>query len=328
MIPRYSAPMRADRLLSILLLLQSKGRMTAQTLAQRLEVSERTILRDMDALSGAGVPVIAERGARGGWRLMDGYQTKLTGLTSPEIQSLFLGRPPKVLADLGLKDASEAAWIKLQAALPVEVRAQAEFVRGRILIDPRGWREAGDSITPLPVVLDSLWRQQRLKFNYERSQEAAYERVVDPLGLVARGSVWYLIAAKESETRTYRVSRIRDAVVLDEASRRPPNFDLAAHWEETSTAFRDQLPRYPATYLVDPSIMDWIRWYRGSRMQEQPTDGGRVRVQLVFDAEYEAVRFALSMGGRGELLEPSHLRAQIAAAAAATTALYAADPTP
>jgi len=320
--------MRADRLLSILLLLQSKGRMTAHTLAQRLEVSERTILRDMDALSGAGVPVIAERGARGGWRLMDGYQTKLTGLTSPEIQSLFLGRPPKVLADLGLKDASEAAWIKLQAALPVEVRAQAEFVRARILIDPRGWREVGDSITPLPVVLDSLWRQRRLRFNYERSPEAPYERTVDPLGLVARGSTWYLVAAKETETRTYRVSRIRDAVVLDEPSARPPNFDLAVHWEETSAAFRDQLPRYHATYLVDPSIMDWIRWYRGSRLQEQPTDGGRVRIQVVFDAEYEAVRFALSLGGRGELLEPEHLRAQIAAAGAATTALHSANATP
>jgi predicted DNA-binding transcriptional regulator YafY len=103
---------------------------------------------------------------------------------------------------------------------------------------------------------------------------------------------------------------------------------LAAHWEETSTAFRDQLPRYPATYLVDPSIIDWIRWYRGSRLQEQPTDGGRVRVQLVFDAEYEAVRFALSLGGRGELLEPAHLRAQIAAAAAATAALHGSPATP
>ena len=151
--------MRADRLLSILLLLQSKGLMTARILAERLEVSERTILRDMDALSGAGVPVLAERGARGGWRLMDGYQTKLTGLTSAEIQTLFLGRPPKVLADLGLKDAAEAAWIKLQAALPVEVRAQAEFVRQRILVDPRGWRDSGDVITPLPVVLDALWRR-------------------------------------------------------------------------------------------------------------------------------------------------------------------------
>jgi predicted DNA-binding transcriptional regulator YafY len=314
--------MRADRLLSILLLLQSKGRMTAQSLAKRLEVSERTILRDMDALSGAGVPVLAERGAHGGWRLMDGYQTKLTGLTSPEIQTLFLGRPPKVLADLGLKDAAEAAWIKLQAALPIEVRAQAESVRQRILVDPRGWRDVGDSILPLPIVLDTLWRQRRLKFVYEKLPEPGYERVVDPLGLVARGSAWYLVAAKQSDLRTYRVSRIRDAVALDEPSNRPPDFDLAAYWEKSSTAFRDQLPRYNATYLVDPSIMDRIRWYRGSRLQEEPTDGERIRVHLRFEAEHEAVMFALSFGARAELVEPAHLRAQIAAAAEETVACY------
>jgi predicted DNA-binding transcriptional regulator YafY len=301
--------------------------MTARSLAQRLEVSERTILRDMDALSGAGVPVLAERGARGGWRLIDGYQTKLTGLTSAEIQTLFLGRPPKVLADLGLKDAAEAAWIKLQAALPVEVRAQAEFVRQRILIDPRGWREAGDAITPLPVVLDSLWRQRRMKFTYERTPEPGYERVVDPLGLVARGSVWYLLAAKGGDIRTYRLSRIRDAVVLDEPSTRPADFDLAAHWESSSTAYRDQLPTYHATYLVDPSVMHWIRWYRGSRMEEQPGDGTRIRVRIRFDAEREAVMFALSLGAGAELIEPAHLRTEIAAATTATAALYAADAT-
>jgi predicted DNA-binding transcriptional regulator YafY len=315
--------MRADRLLSILLLLQSKGLMTARSLAQRLEVSERTILRDMDALGGAGVPVLAERGARGGWRLMDGYQTKLTGLTSAEIQTLFLGRPPKVLADLGLKEAAEAAWIKLQAALPVEVRAQAEFVRQRILVDPRGWREAGDAITPLPVVLDSLWRQRRLKFIYERTPEPGYERSVEPLGLVARGSAWYLLAARGRDIRTYRVSRIRDAAVLEEPSRRPPDFDLAAHWEKSSTAYRDQLPSCYATYLVDPSMMHWLRWYRGSRMEEQSSDGGRVRVRVRFEAEREAVMFALSLGPGAELVEPQHLRTEIAAAATATAAVYA-----
>jgi predicted DNA-binding transcriptional regulator YafY len=317
--------MRADRLLSILLLLQSKGRMTAQSLAQRLEVSERTILRDMDALSGAGVPVIAERGARGGWRLIDGYQTKLTGLTSPEIQTLFLGRPPKVLADLGLKDAAEAAWIKLQAALPSEVREQAEFVRQRILIDPRGWREATDSITPLPVVLDALWRNRRLKFIYERAPEPGYERTVDPLGLVARGSAWYLVAARDAEIRTYRISRIRDALVLEQPCTRPVGFDLAAHWEASATAFREQLPRFDATFLVEPSVMEWIRWYRGSRVKEEPGDGERVRVRVRFDAEHEAVMFALSFAVRVELVEPAYLRPRIAAEASATAAHYAPD---
>jgi predicted DNA-binding transcriptional regulator YafY len=171
-------------------------------------------------------------------------------------------------------------------------------------------------------VLDALWRQRRLKFVYERTSEPGYERVVDPLGLVARGSAWYLLASKGNDIRTYRVSRIRDTTVLEEASSRPPDFDLAAHWEKSSTAFRDQLPAHHATYLVDPSIMNWIRWYRGSRMQEEPSDGGRIRVRLRFDAQHEAVMFALSFGTHAELIDPPELREQIATTASATAALY------
>ena len=152
-----------------------------------------------------------------------------------------------------------------------------------------------------------------------------FRSVVDPLGLVARGSTWYLVAAKESGIRTYRISRIRDAVVLEEPSKRPTDFDLASHWEKSSAAYRDQLPSYHATYLVDESMMHWIRWYRGSRLQEEPANAGRIRVRLRFDAEHEAVMFALSLGAGAELLEPEHLRAQVAAAAAATAVLYTAD---
>ena len=316
--------MRADRLLSILLLLQSKGRMTAQTLARRLEVSERTILRDMDALGSAGVPVVAERGVGGGWRLIDGYQTKLTGMTAVEIQTLFLGRPPKLLADLGLKDAAEAAWIKLQAALPSEVRAQAEFVRDRILIDSRGWRDGGESIITLPVLLDALWRHRRLQFRYEKSPDDATERTVDPLGLVARGNVWYLVAQKQDDVRTYRVSRIRDATALDEQCLRPAAFDLAAHWENASAAFREKLPQFHATYLVERAVMPWVR-YRGWRLQEETPQGDRVRVRLRFDVENEAVMFALQFGASAELVEPAHLRERVVAAARATVERYAGE---
>src|SRR5579863_5915165 len=142
--------MRADRLLSILLLLQIHRRITARELADRLEVSERTILRDMDALSGSGVPVVAERGKGGGWSLLDDYQTKLTGLSPAEIQSLFLARPTRLMADLGLKREAEAALMKMQAALPAGTRQQAELARHRILIDPRGWRDPAESIACLP----------------------------------------------------------------------------------------------------------------------------------------------------------------------------------
>jgi predicted DNA-binding transcriptional regulator YafY len=316
--------MRADRLLSILLLLQAKGRMTAHALAKRLEVSERTILRDMDALGTAGVPVMAERGVGGGWRLVDGYQTKLTGLTAPEIQTLFLGRPPKLLADLGLKDAAEAAWIKLQAALPIEVRAQAEFVRQRIVIDPRGWRDGGESLATLPVLLEALWRQRCVRFHYEKTAADSDERIAEPLGLVARGNVWYLVALKQEDTRTYRVSRIRDAAILDQPSRRPADFDLASHWEKSAAAFREKLPQFLATYLVDPAVMSWVR-YRAWRLQEESAEGDRIRVRLRFDAEQEAIMFALSFGAGVELVEPAHLRQRVLEAARGTVTCYSND---
>lgn len=313
--------MRADRLLSILLLLQANGRMTAHVLARRLEVSERTILRDMDALSGAGVPVTAERGAGGGWRLLDGYQTKLTGLTSPEIQSLFLARPPQLMADLGFQQAAEAAWIKLQASLPIEVRGQAEFVRQRILIDARGWRESAETISSLPLLLEALWRGRRLRFDYARSEEGASERIVDPLGLVARGNAWYLVADKGEQRRTYRVSRITGAALLEEPGRRPPEFDLAAHWERAATEFRDKLPRYDATFLADPAVMPWVR-YRGRRVQQETQEGDRIRIRVRFDVEEEALQFALALGAALEVCEPSELRVRVRAAAEAIVNRY------
>jgi predicted DNA-binding transcriptional regulator YafY len=322
--------MRADRLLSILLLLQAHGRMTAHALAERLEVCERTILRDMDALSSAGVPVVAERGAGGGWRLVGNYETKLTGLTAAEIQSLFLGRPPQLLADLGLKDAAEAAWLKLRAALPSGVREQAEFVRQRILIDARGWRDSAQTITSLPIVLEALWRGRRLRFRYVKAPDDAAEREVDPLGLVARGSHWYLVAtrreAEQDVRRTYRVSRIDAATVLDAASRRPEGFDLAAHWEQSSARFRAQLPRYYATYRVSSAVLPWLQWYRSSRLVEEAPDGDKTRITMRFDVAEEALHFALSFGADLEVLAPPELRERVMIAAAATLAMYGAEP--
>ena len=299
--------------------------MTARALAQRLECSERTILRDMDALSGAGVPVMAERGVGGGWRLLDGYQTKLTGLTAAEIQSLFLARPPKLMADLGFKQAADAAWLKLQAALPIEMRAQAEFVRQRILIDARGWRDSGETIASLPLVLEALWRGRRLRFDYapSTSGEAATERIVEPLGLVARGSAWYLVADRDDQRRTYRVSRLVDAEVLAEPSRRPPNFDLAEHWERAATEFRDRLPRFYATLLATRDALPRVRYYL-RRVEEETDDGDRVRLRMRFDAEEEALQFALALGASVEVLEPAALRARVLATAELLVRRYAA----
>src|SRR5262245_37673257 len=211
-------PMRADLRLSILLLLQVHRRMTARTLAARLEVSERTIHRDMVALSGAGVPVTAERGTGGGWRLMEEYRTNLTGLNEAEVQALFLAKPPRLLADLRLDKAAEAAVIKLRAAIPATARQGAEEMRQRIHVDVLGWRRAEEAIPYLPILQEAIWQERRLRFTYgyERGGTSV-ERVADPLGLVAKGNIWYFVAAIEGEVRTYRVSRVRSATLLDEA---------------------------------------------------------------------------------------------------------------
>jgi len=319
--------MRADRLISIVLLLQSNGRMTAETLASRLEVSQRTILRDMDALSSAGVPVVAERGTGGGWRLIDGYETKLTGLTPAEIRSLFLARPPALLAELGLKEAADAAWMKLRAALPVGVREQAEFVRERLLIDSRNWRDPAESLTSLPVILESLWSGQRLKFVYEKADGESSERDVDPLGLVARANRWYLVASKGDDHRTYRVSRIRSPEILAESAKRPSKFDLAAYWEASTNRFREHLPRYHATFLVTHQALPWV-CYRPWRVLEQAPAGERVRVSLRFDAPEEAQQFALGLGAEIEVVEPQELREYVLATASAVLAAYSGSPQP
>ena len=313
--------MRADRLISTLLLLQVHGRLTARDLAERLEISERTVLRDMDALTAAGVPVVADRGPGGGWTLIDGYQTKLTGLTAPEIQTLFFAHPPQILAALGLGPAAEAAWLKIQAALPLAGQQQAQRARRSILIDPRGWKES-QSIASLPVLLDALWRGRRVRFVYERGLGEVGERIVDPLGLVARGSVWYLVASRDNEFRTYRLSRIRDAALDERECVRPDDFDLAAYWETSTVEFRERLPRYYATFLVEPSVMRWVR-YRGWRLEEeQQEDGGRVRIRLRFDAEDEGLQFALSFGPDIEVIEPVELRDKVVVAARATLERY------
>jgi predicted DNA-binding transcriptional regulator YafY len=331
--------MRADRLLSILLLLQVNRRLTAGQLAKRLEVSERTILRDMDALTTTGVPVVADRGVGGGWSLMDEYQTKLTGLSAGEIQSLFLSRPSRMVADLGLKQESEAALIKLQASLPAAARLHAEFARQRILIDTRGWRDPSESAACLPILLDALWRNRQIRFLYAKVLCEPAERVAHPLGLIAKGSVWYLIAkpvilsavegsafkalvaSADAEPRTYRVSRIREVTTLDESSSRPPGFDLTTYWESSAAAFREQLPRYYASFRANPDIMRWVR-YRGWRLEEERQDDDGVYIRVRFDADDEALQFALSFGDAIEVVEPPELRKKVIEAARAVMQRY------
>lgn len=317
--------MRADRLLSILLLLQVNRRITAREFAKRLEVSERTIHRDMDALTTAGVPVVADRGNGGGWSLMEAYKTNLTGLNHSEIQALFLTKPTQLLADLGLRQASEGALIKLLAALPSMSRRDAEYARQRIHIDTAGWRNSPENVASLSTLQEAIWQERKLRFVYERAGCEASERISDPLGLVAKGSVWYLVAAVDGSARTYRVSRISEARVTNEPCGRPADFDLAAYWQQSAAEFQALLPRFYAKIRVSPEVPRWISYLtRASRIEHRdpPDAHGWSTLTMRFDVEEEACQFALSFGGQAEVLEPRPLRDKVIAAAEATLNLY------
>ncbi|MBE3560444.1 MAG: YafY family transcriptional regulator [Ktedonobacteraceae bacterium] len=316
--------MRADRLLSILLHLQVHRRLTTRELAQRLEVSERTIHRDMEALGTAGIPITSERGVGGGWSLLEDYRTDLTGLNEAEIQALFLTRPARLMADLGLHQASEAALVKLLAALPSINRRSAEYVRQRILVDNTGWHPTQEDLSALPVLQDAIWRERQLHFTY-RSGDTTFERLVEPLGLVAKGSAWYLVAAIEDQIRNYRVSRISNAVILDQPATRSPGFDLAAYWQQSSAQFVSTLPRYFVTVRVAADTLPRI--YSAGRIPRieeltPPDTERRVTVRLQFQTEAEASGYLLSFGTQVEILEPQELREQVRRIAHEVAAFY------
>jgi predicted DNA-binding transcriptional regulator YafY len=321
--------MRADRLLSIMLLLQIYRRLTAGELARRLEVSERTIQRDMDALSTAGVPVTALRGQGGGWALVDGYRTNLTGLNDAEIQSLFAATPTRLLSDLSMEKASDAAHVKLLASLPAASRALAEYARQRIHVDAAGWGNAGERAPHLRTIQEAVWRGRKLFVAYARGcEQPDAELLVDPLGLVAKGSVWYLVASVGGDARSYRVSRVRSARLSEEEASRPEGFDLAAFWAASVARFKTEMPSYFATFRAHKSVVPVLHYAgRFSRVEEasEPDAEGWATVRMRFQFEEDACGLALGFGTKVELLEPVELRAKAAEMAERVADFYSRE---
>ncbi len=317
--------MRADRLVSIMLLLQVNRRITARELSRRLEVSERTIHRDMESLSAAGIPVYAERGCSGGWALVEEYNTNLTGLSLPEIQALFVAGPSRVLADIGLEKAGDAAFIKLLAALPSIHRKDAEYMRQRVFIDPTGWNRADEAFPSLSTIQEAVWQERRLVITYQRLECDPLVREVDPLGLVAKGSVWYLVAAADDEIRSYRVSRVISAEILDEPSARPEGFDLAGYWEQSTARFKQNLPRYQVKVRASPRALLFMPYAGRFAKIEQtgsPDKEGWAEVVVRFDVEEVACEYVLSFGSQMEVLEPASLREKVIAMAQGVIDFY------
>ncbi|WP_028782207.1 helix-turn-helix transcriptional regulator [Thalassobacillus devorans] len=307
--------MRGDRLVSILLLLQAQGQMTAKELAEKLEVSERTIYRDMEALSGTGIPVIAERGKNGGWSLLEDYQTDLTGLKEPEIRALFVSPSAQLLEDLGMARTSEEARNKLAASLPSIYRENAKNVWNRIHIDTSGWRKQKEEITSFEVLKDAIWNENKLKISYQRADGKKDDRIVAPLGLVAKSDLWYLIASKvNGELRTYRASRIQHAVPVNETFERPANFDLAQYWKSSTQAFVKNLPTYEVSVEVTQSILPRLTFTgRFARIIEigNKKEDDWIPVKLSFDTEEEAKGYILGFANQIKVVEPKELRNKI-----------------
>ena len=280
----------------------------------------------MDALGTAGVPVYAERGAGGGWSLADGYRARLPGLSDAEIRALVFATPARLLADLGLRGAAEMALLKLLAALPALARRDVEDARGRIHVDPAGWYETEENVAALPALQEAIWRERQLCLAYRRGDGVLVERLVDPLGLVAKGRVWYLVAAVEGEPRTYRVSRVQDAQPTGQPSARPTNFDLAAYWAHSAATFKGGLPRYPTTLRVAPALLPRLR---RDRIEEvtPPDATGWVTVTMRFDVLEEACTYVLGLDTTvAEVVGPPELRAQVLARSAGIMAHYSPRP--
>src|SRR5213080_337760 len=259
--------MRASRLVSLLLVLQTRGQSTVAELAERLEVSERTVQRDAQALAAAGVPVVSVRGPAGGYRLERGYRTKLTGLDATEAEALFVGPA----AELGFGRELAAARLKLLASLPAELQERAGRAARLFHVDTRGWFREEDRVPHLPLIAGALWRGRRLDIRY-REGTAVVSRRLDPLGLILKAGVWYLLAQRRGEERVYRVSRIVSARERQEPCGRPDGFDLAAAWARRSEAFERGRTTIDVTVRVPRSQ---VRYLRGARVVE---DGERPTV--------------------------------------------------
>lgn len=244
--------MRADRLLSILLLLQTKGRMTARELAEQLEVSERTIYRDLDALSSAGIPIYTECGPGGGAALVDGYQTRLTGLTEAEVRVLFLLNAASPLVDLGLGNVLDDALLKLSAALPPSSRPTIEQVRQRFHMDAAWWHHTDDVTPHLDTIQKALWHDVVLHLTYGEEDGLQSEQRVEPYGLVAKARVWYLVGTMQGQMRVWRVSRIQSVTMLDERFNRPEDFDLSAYWTAWCEQRESSHPDYAVPLRIAP----------------------------------------------------------------------------
>ncbi|WP_275295446.1 YafY family protein [Amycolatopsis sp. La24] len=310
--------MRASRLVSLMLLLQARQPRTAAELAARLEVSPRTVYRDIEALSAAGIPVYGEPGHDGGYRLVDGYRTQLTGLTRQEAEALFLTGLPAAASGLGLGPVAANTERKLLAALPAELRSHADRVRERFHLDAASWYHDREATPQLPTVSDAAWQQRRVRIRYQRwAAPREVARTVEPHGVVLKAGHWYLVARHSGEFRTYRVARIVEAAMLDETFVRAEGFDLGRYWSEYLDDFDARRHRGEAVLRVSPEGMRLLPQLAEPAVARAAAGGvveadGWTRVVVLVEQPDQAVHDLLRLGPLAEVVAPQELRDRMA----------------
>lgn len=319
--------MRADRLLSLLMLLQTRGAQTARALAAELEVTERTIYRDVTALSAAGIPVYTERGPGGGIALVDDYRTNLTGLNPAEVRALFMLSIPAPLDQLGVGEELRMALLKLSAALPTSRRAEEATARQKIHLDAAWWFQSEEPTPHLKTIQAALWSNRKLDLTYRSDFGANIEMVIAPYGLVAKASVWYLVGARDDHLRVLRISRIQQASPRAESFEPPPAFDLPGFWKSWCDEFESSRPQIPVTLRVSPALAQILSENRPETLLSPPkiAPDGWQTLTLTFESIESARTRLLGYGGAVEVLEPLALRRSVQDFAAQTLSRY---PTP
>jgi predicted DNA-binding transcriptional regulator YafY len=321
--------MRASRLLSLLLLLQTRGRMTAQQLADELEVSVRTVYRDVEALSTAGVPLYGDAGHAGGYQLLEGYRTRLTGLTAAEAEALFLSGLPGPAAELGLGRVLAAATLKLRAALPASLRQNADRLTERFYLDAPGWYRRPEEVPHLPVVASAVWDHQAIQVTYRRWKEPReVTRRLEPHGLVLKAGTWYLVARCDEAMRTYRVDQIVAASGCGCGFAAEPGFDLAGYWHSYLAEFHRQLyTGHAVIRLSGDGVRRMPHLLSAAAVTAVETAGtadadGWVRARVPIESAGQALADFLRLGADIEILEPAELRDQAARTIRAMAAIY------
>ncbi len=313
--------MRADRLVATLLVLQARGRVTASQLAEELEISERTARRDLESLSMAGVPVYSQPGRGGGWSLVGGARTDLSGLTASEARTLFLVAGPSSTATPDVK----AALRKLVQALPETFRADAEAAANAVVLDPVGWDR---NRVERPPQLDELERAVidgvQVRLGYADRAGTASDRTVHPLGLAVKGTTWYLVANTDRGLRTFRVNRVQSVARTEQAVERPEGFDLEQTWAGIVTSLDEQRAPLRVRAVAERAALGWLRSSFGTRMivRESARADGRFDVELRGHVVESVAAELAGFGNQVEVLEPPEVRARLARVGAELTARY------